>query len=195
MKTTEDNYELVQYMIKQIIAKNTDDHVDIDEDDDSPLYEMASLGKARLKSKGKSWFVAVHYDPDRRGDPYFRFYSTPQYSKNAPAARISFIEARYIIHPKADNKHFNLDPKQKKALMKFMNSKSTKNGYEGYTNWQTAIMKFNDEAVQDKPGYLKWQQCTRAFMEANKRLFSRGQLKNALPIDLPMPDYTQLPEE
>lgn len=194
MNKNKHHQELAQCIVDQILSNNDVYDAEIEDEDDSLLYEMASIGQAQLKSKGKKYFVAVHYDPNRIGDPYFRFYKTSSFQKNAQCARISFFEAKYVIHPDASNKHFNLDSKQKKSLIKFMNSASSKNDYEQYTNWQTAIMKYNDEAVMEKPNGLKWQQCTQAFMKANKRMFSRGQLRNVLPIDLPMPDYGQLPE-
>lgn len=191
------NIQVVRFWTLQLnkaMWENDDYLVESDEGDDSLLYEMTSIGRAQLKPKGKKWFMSVHYDPQRRSDPYFMFYDAPTFQRNAPCARIAFREPRYIVRPDNSNKHFNLSSIEKKALVRFMNSPSDDGRYEGLTNWEMSIMLYNREAVQDKLSNLKRSQCTRAFMEANKCMFSRGQLRNFLPIDLPMPDYTQLPE-
>lgn len=157
---------------------------------DYELYEMTTIGQAQAKVKGKKYLVSVHYDSKRIGRPYFRFYDSPRYSIEAKVARISFIEPVYENHPDGGNEQFKLNNKQKKILIKYMNSPA-KGLYVGFTNWQKSIILFNSEAVDAE---FNWSIVTKEYKEENKAKFSKGKWKNALPIDLDMPDYMLLPE-
>lgn len=136
------------------------------------INEMATVGR----NYDVPFTLIVNPDRKRVGDEYFKLVNNIDWLSADKIARISFRSAIYIDH-KSNKKAWTLTSKQKKALIKFFNSVSDKN--DKYTNWEMAILDFNNEKGLDIPKTLD-----------NK--VNDLKYPNYLPIDLPMPDYTQL---
>lgn len=149
------------------------------------LTEMAKLGDAQYKKKGKKWEIYIDSHQTKLGEPYFKYYDSYSYLTAEHVARISFLEPRYIIHHSYPPP-FELDRIQKLALLKFLTAPAP-DVYRGLSNWQRGIIIFNNQNVSSS--YDGWSKLTTEKMN-NMKL--TGRMRFALPIDLPMPDYMQL---
>ena len=148
------------------------------------LCEMALLGQAQQKEKGKKWEVSLDSNQTRLGEPYFKFYNAFTYRKATKVARISFLEPRYVIH-RGYPFHFKLDAVQKQALMKFLTAPAKGLFPDSFTNWQAALVTYNVQNIDYQ--FRQWYD-----FDANELRKARGRMRFALPIDLPMPNYLLL---
>lgn len=141
-------------------------------------YEIDAMATIYRDTKGR-FSIAVNPDPNRTGDEYFKLYNNAKKFAATKVARILFRKAEYVYHTNSDGKEdWILNAKEKKYLVKAL-QKQAKMPYEKYTNWQKAILLFNDEKDLDQEKTLK-------------NLLPKPKYKNYLPFNLPMPDYTKL---
>ena len=130
------------------------------------------------KFKGKTYRIFVY--PDLRPKnwiEYFIIFDAMFIWEARRLARISFREPRYIFTNLKNYKENWILNKKEKAMMVSMLSPS----------WITAIEGFNTEmGAYDR----RWP------WDAGKLFYTDGRMKfpKALPNNLPMPDYMQLPE-
>ena len=143
-------------------------------------YELDAMATIYRDAKGR-FSIAVNPDPNRQGDEYFKLYNNAKKSAATKVARIMFRSAKYVYHTNYDGKEdWILNAKEKKYLVTALKKKA-KHPYEEYTNWQKAILLFNDEKDLDQEKTLK-------------NLLPKPKYKNYLPFNLEMPDYTKLGE-
>ena len=138
------------------------------------LEEMATV----YIDRENNYLYQVNPDRSRKGLEYFKLYDSVNWPKAKQVARISFREPKYIIHRNTDGKeNWFLNSKQKKALVKALTMKSIK--YQGYNNYQTAIIDFNLEKGLEPD-------------KTKENLVNDLKYPVYLPIDLPIPDYMKL---
>lgn len=138
------------------------------------LEAMATVGR----ETSLPMLVVVNPDSNRVGDEYFKVFDSDNFFSAKKVARILFREAKYISH-RDTKERWVLNSKEKKVLVKFLQSKSTKLGLRNYTNWQVAILQFNEEKGLDQ---------NKTLENVRKRL----KYPKYLPFDLEMPDYLLL---
>ena len=110
-----------------------------------PLDAMATVGR----DYSVPMVVTVNPDPRRVGNEYFKIFNSDTFVGADKVARILFRKAEYVTH-KDSKKPWILNSKEKRALVNFLKSKSDKIGLTDYTNWQVAILQFNEEKGLDQ---------------------------------------------
>lgn len=138
------------------------------------LDAMATVGR----DYSVPMVVIVSPDPRRVGNEYFKIFNSDTFVGADKVARILFRKAEYVTH-KDSKKPWILNSKEKRALVNFLKSKSDKIGLTDYTNWQVAILQFNEEKGLDQKKTLE---------NVGKNL----PYPKYLPFDLKMPDYLTL---
>lgn len=147
------------------------------------LYEMASIVKT------DTTYLSVNPDSNRGwyNEEYFKIYNASNYMKADGVARIKFRKPEYTEHINSDGKsNWVLNSKDKKYLIDVLKGKSKKE--TGLTNWQYGILQFNLEAYDD----ANREYCLNLTQDEQCKMKDGQPEKYWLPIDLPMPDYTQL---
>ena len=158
------------------------------------LNEMALVGYAHSGPGGEEYAVSVDSATNRKGNPYFKSYAGPSRSRKTPAARISFLEPKYIIHYKDSVKNqFKLNAGLKKILVQFFKSPHIKLDGKRMTNWQYAIIQYNVENIMMRDwGMGECLYFTQKWKRDHANEIAGTQAEHALPIDLPMPNYLNL---
>lgn len=144
-----------------------------------PVNEMATVARsARMHI-----LIQVNADEHHIGNPYFKVYNDESYGTATAMNRISFNGPEYIEHTTYGKDRWFLNSKEKQNLVALLNAPSEhidrRDTSREYTNWEWAIIQYNNEicAVGEKDTV-------------------EGRLKGtALSIDLPMPDYLELPRK
>ena len=143
-------------------------------------YELDATATIYRDDRGR-FSIAVNPDPNRIGDEYFKLYNNARKSAATKVARIMFKSAKYVHHTNYDGKDdWVLNSGERKYLVEAL-KKRAKHPYQEYTNWQKAILLFNDEKDLDQDKTLE-------------NLLPNPKYSNYLPFNLEMPDYTQLEE-
>lgn len=144
---------------------------------ESAVYEMATVAR----SSRMHILIQVNPDEHHIGNPYFKIYNSESYDTAEGMNRISFNEPAYIQHTTYGKNRWYLNSKEKKNLISLLKASSDhidrRDTAREYSNWEWAIIQYNNEicAVGEKDTVA-------------------GRLKgNALSIDLPMPNYMELP--
>ena len=139
--------------------------------------------------------TSMYVNPDqrRKGNEYFKFCNNARWSKATKLCRISFREPKYIIHTNSHKvEDWLLTKKEQKYLIKVLWSDSKK--YKGFSVWQALIIDYNAERyslpndISEKLTITKQQKLGR---HANLSEVEELMLQ-ALPIDLPIPNYLKL---
>lgn len=141
------------------------------------LDEMATIYKSVEYGIG----VSVNPDSNRQGNPYFKFYNNPNYTKATKIIRILFASPDYVYH-KDGKQLWELNNKEKKLLIDILRQES--NQYDGYTNWEIAKYNWNCE-------YLEVQLNMKKYFKGE---YDEQYTSNAgyVPSTLKMPDYSKL---
>lgn len=137
------------------------------------LFEMATV----YTGVNEPIKIFVSYDEKRIGNPYFKVINAKKFSAATKMARISFEEPKYIIHNKNYGKEtWLLDSHDRRLLISILQKKQK----NGKTYWEEAILQYNSECLGINPD--------------DQYDMTSEQLKqlHGLPLDTPMPDYTQL---
>lgn len=145
------------------------------------FYEFASI------TKGDNNFIAVNPDPSRGwyGEEYFKAYNNDNARKAEKVIRIKFRAPEYVFHKNNDGKKdWILNSKEKKKLINLLQKPSK---FNNLTNWQYAILQFNLEAFD-----INVDDCLTLTIEKQEQMDKNNPQKYYLPIDLEMPDYTDL---
>lgn len=161
------------------------------------LDEMASV--AFQSNKKQKFCIYVNPDQHRKGNEYFKVYDRESYSKSKRVCRISFNKPKYIIHTNKDGKeNFKLDAKLKESVIaKLKETYDVKIDDKEITVWQWAILQYNKErgliyAETLKNFKYRIDPKTKTEIEIPRDQWNHP---NYLPIDLKMPDYSELPTE
>lgn len=114
---------------------------------------------------------------------YFKVYNAASERRATRLARINFTQPLYTVHAPKWNRgkdYWWLNAREKRYLMEFFESRN----WAGYTNWQYAILEFNKEKGL-------------TYEETKSNLLNEGKLNfpDALPYDLPIPNYMELPTD
>lgn len=143
-------------------------------------YELDAMATIYRDDRGR-FSIAVNPDPNRIGDEYFKLYNNARKSAATKVARIMFKLAKYVHRTNYDGKgDWVLNSGERKYLVEAL-KKRAKHPYQEYTNWQKAILLFNDEKDLDQDKTLE-------------NLLPNPKYPNYLPFNLEMPDYTKLEE-
>lgn len=139
---------------------------------------------AQIISVNYNICFGINPDSNRniKGLEYFKIYNNANISVATKEIRILFREPKYIIHRNPKNKkQWYMNSKEIKDMIKYLNMSSNKFGKTIYdsniTVWQALILDYNYVASN---GYIGYEDT----LEKKNKDF--------LPIDLPIPDYTQL---
>lgn len=136
------------------------------------LEEMSTV----FRDTKRNIVCQVNPDRGRIGLEYFKIYNHINTEVAQKIARIEFRKPEYVIH--SDNKEkWYLNSAERKILVYVLKMESEK--YDGYTNFQSAIIDFNNEKGLS-PKFSK-----QNFVKDLK-------YPEYLPIDLPMPNYLEL---
>ena len=165
------------------------------DDEDEIITEMALVDYAKFKTKGGRYAISVDSSPTRIGEPYFKFYNGPSRTTETPVARISFLEPRYVIHHKRSKEiPFVLNTSFRRLLVNFMQTPyKIRLENKRITNWQYTILQYNLENIEvDGWGIREWLYFTRKWIKENQDDITGTAVENALPINLPMPNYLLL---
>lgn len=143
------------------------------------LYEMSGIYNDKI-------YVGVN--PDSKKDwfknEYFNVFNNPSYRKAELAARIEFRVANYL--PNNETKqNWILNDADKQVLISFLKSSSV--NFPNITNWQECILYFNQQAFN-----ISYPESMGLTKDIQKQLSGNDKRKQALPIDLEMPDYKKL---
>lgn len=111
---------------------------------------------------------------------YFKFYNHQDYERADKVCRISIYKPKYIEHRNLDGKkNWVLNSSERKKLIKCLTEVDEDSGRPF---WQELIIAFNKE----KPGD------PLSAKETRKNTMDNLIHPDHLPIDLPMPNYTEL---
>ena len=146
------------------------------------LNEMATT------YSGDKLSIIVNPDDGRnlQNVEYFKVFHGRSFRKAQDLARIRFRTPEYEHYRnEADKKDFKLNSKDKKELMRILQSPSEL--YDGYTIWQDTIMQFNHEAY-----HIPLKDCKNLTQEVINSLANNDIRKKCLPVDLPLTDYIKL---
>lgn len=145
------------------------------------LDEMATIGW----DEREGILLQVNPVEGYIGGDYFKLFNAVDERRASKVARINFTAPLYTIHARKWNRgkdYWWLNSREKKVLIEFLESTNT--DHPEYTNWQYAILEFN------KGKRLNYEQTKSNLLSSGKLNFP-----NALPYDLPIPDYMSLPKD
>ncbi|MDE6035609.1 MAG: hypothetical protein K2G36_06830 [Ruminococcus sp.] len=131
--------------------------------------------------------ISLAVNPDQNRNlkymEYFKFYNDKNPYKARKIARIKFRSPEYVIHHKNRGKeNWFPNSKEKRILMQLLRQPCEK--HPGFSIWQGLILDFNYETG------LSYEETKR-----NKQLSRFGMPHpEYLPIDLKIPDYSELSE-
>lgn len=153
--------------------------------DPRAMVEMATIVTDR---KGQHIIKNISTNPDSTRnwyeEEYFKVYDNLSVSSAKKLARIKFRSPEYVVHT---GSNWELNSKEKKDLIKFLNESNKKVPYVK-NNWEYAILMFNQEAYQDEES----MEDLVITIKEQSEMDESNPRKYYLPIDLPMPDYTKL---
>lgn len=134
----------------------------------------------------------IYADKDKHhiGNAYFKYYNNQSFYSADKMVRILFEKPEYSKPHKTDGKQPNwvLNNKEKQTLVNMLKADSDEWDYvhnRYFTNWELAIIRFNNEN-----GYSTKQTLSNIRDENGDK-----PIKDALPFNLPMPDYMLLDGE
>ena len=141
--------------------------------------EINVLGSAQVSTHRKKYQVTLESTKD---NPSISIYDYHDHNKATNSASISMLDAKY-------NGSNKMNREQMISLVRFLESKSGVTGFKNMTNWQRAIVLFNQRFISMEHN---WEKFTTNVKRHNKNKWKYNKFKFALPIDLPMPDYSSL---
>lgn len=147
------------------------------------MYEMATVVSTSDR------YISVNPDSNLEwfNEEYFKVYNASNARKATKVARIKFRHPTYTIHSDMDRKiNWILNSKEKQDLVKLFKEPSLKE--PSLTNWEYAILQFNLEAFPE----ANRDYCLNLTIAKQNQMNDRDPQKYWLPIDLPIPDYTEL---
>lgn len=148
------------------------------------FYEMSKA----FSYKDKRIDVCVWVEnPMSVDNMYMKYYNSSLYTLATKVARIRLDKPEYVggNHRERNLKKWILTEKEKKELIELLKQPSDK--YQGYSKWHDVIITYNDDNFN-----LSFSQTVNAEFEKAQRDPKMPNHLVPLPIDLPMPDYTQL---
>lgn len=138
--------------------------------------------------------IAVSSEPLFSGEPFFKYFEKARFESKR-AACISLLDPRYVyLCDYSPLEHYRLTLKQKNQLMSWMYKPWDLSDRIYLTNWQALIITFNRENVYHKDffHYHEWQKFTQKYINKHAKEVLNSQLKYAIPIDYPVPNYLLL---
>ena len=104
-----------------------------------PLEEMATV----YSDANYGILVTVNPDPNRVGDPYFKFFNSVSYKSATKAVRIYFKKLGYTYHRRDGKKLWKMNAKELNILMTILKTKSAVD--PKYSVWDMAKFYWNNE--------------------------------------------------
>lgn len=153
-----------------------------DENDDL-LCEMALIGRICDKHNVPKYALVVDECNTYIGNPYFKIFNSSNRGNATEVARISFLEPKILVHKGLPQ--MKITKSIAKLINDFLAAKNKRNKHR--TNWQEAIAYYNDYNGRVDNVDVDFDELTQEVIDKNPELF-----KYCLPIDLPIPDYTEL---
>ena len=105
------------------------------------VFQESSVGDFVVG--GKLCSIDVNPDQQRAGDEYFKLYDGKNFGAAKHVIRILFRGPYFDVH--VGKPLFKLNGHVRKNLVNFLSKKCEEDGYEDCTNWQYAIILFNQE--------------------------------------------------
>lgn len=141
------------------------------------LDEMSTI----IMDTQNSMLIQVNPDRGRKGLEYFKVYNASSEKSAKKIARIQFRKPEYVLHAmNRGKKNWTLNASEKKTLIKILSSNSDMVANNRIiTNWEKSIIQFNLEKGLSKE-------------ETLKNFKAKPIHPDFLPIDLPMPEYSDL---
>lgn len=152
-------------------------------DEELLVYEMATVVSTSDR------YISVNPDSNLEwfNEEYFKVYNASNARKATKVARIKFRHPTYTIHSDMDRKiNWILNSNEKQDLVKLFKEPSLKE--PSLTNWEYAILQFNLEAFPE----ANRDYCLNLTIAKQNQMNDSDPQKYWLPIDLPIPDYTEL---
>lgn len=153
------------------------------------LLSGEKAGEAVVFYKSKNFLIEVSGEEkdllNQKRTRHFKLYNAEYAEDATKLCRISITDASYIQYPNNEGKeHWILNADEKDRLVSFLNSPDRIGIRPIYSNYQLLV------------DYINWVDgINRERGGTFKNFVNVRRYKSFLPIDLPMPDYTQLPEE
>ena len=141
------------------------------------LNEMSTI----IMDTHNSMLIQVNPDRGRMGLEYFKVYNSSSEKSAKKIARIQFRKPEYVLHTmNRGKKNWTLNASEKKTLIEILSRLSNMVGNGRIlTNWEKAIVQFNLEKGLSE--------------EETLNNFNDNPIHpDFLPIDLPMPEYSNL---
>lgn len=117
-------------------------------------------------------------NPSTHNNEYFKYYDHARPSSASKVARIKLRSPEYVKEHADYLEEWTLNASEKKTLLNLLQSTYTRD--KRITNWQQIIVTYNDDFFNIDP-----EDTISGNIDFDK-------YPDALPIDLPMPDYTKL---
>ncbi len=135
----------------------------------------------------QNWSIELNPGMNENRPTYFILCDHVHYEEVTKCARISFLEPKYVTETGEKAPWRLINHEEKKRLMNFLNShrRGKADTEQTLSNWQYAIALWNVEM-----GFIDSPEEAMAWTSDR---CSPHDVLSPLPIDLPMPDYLQLP--
>ena len=147
------------------------------------LNEMATIGFVVDKHLNRKYIITVDDESSHLGNPYFKIYNSTSVSKASQVARISFLSADVILHPKS-KPLMKITKSIGRYINNFMDAPNPNNPQ--YSNWEECIVQYN---------LLNGRVTTPTnFREVDKECIAKNPRKYryCLAIDTQRPDYIEI---
>ena len=155
---------------------NLENH-NADDEEIQFIFQESSVGEFVIG--GRLCSIDVNPDKQRVGDEYFKLYDGKNFRAADHVIRILFRGPYFDVH--GGKPLFKLGSRERKNLITFLSSKCEEDGYEDCTNWQYAIILFNQEKGLPE--------------EKTRKIIKEGEITpypEYLPFNLEMPPYEHL---
>ena len=146
--------------------------------------DFLEIDEMSTVSRSSNMFIAVNPDIHRVGDEYFKLYNANILNNADKVIRIQFRKPSYIFHKKTGFEDWSLTKSEKRALLRFLNTKESMYDADGVMHeiaiFQKAIVLHNYER-----GLGNNASETLSLMLENE-------YNDYMPLDLKMPNYMLL---
>lgn len=146
--------------------------------------DFLEIDEMSTVSRSTNMFIAVNPDNHRVGDEYFKLYNASILNNADKVIRIQFRKPRYVFHKNTGFEDWFLTKSEKRALIRFLNTKESMYDADGFmheiTIFQKAIILHNYE-----------RGLGNNVSEALSLLLE-NEYNEYMPLNLKMPDYMLL---
>ena len=146
--------------------------------------DFLEIDEMSTVSRSSNMFIAVNPDIHRVGDEYFKLYNANILNNADKVIRIQLRKHRYVFHKNTGFEDWLLTKSEKRALIRFLNTKENMYDTDGVkheiTIFQKAIILHNYERGLGNNA------------SETLSLLLENVYDDYMPLDLKMPDYILL---